>query len=116
MLFERSELELLHTCETSELGHGIIALGAGRSLRPGHSARDTWKLQHVCILKCFFILEAGCSLKIQMEHFCACVCSEQCVGLFLHIVSVCWFSPSQSECVLVFSSQSECVLVFFFTK
>ena len=42
---------------------GILALGAGRLVSLGLSARDTGKFQHVCIFSSVFVLPvAGCSL------------------------------------------------------
>ena len=42
---------------------GILALGAGRLVSLGLSARDTGKFQHVCVFSSVFVLlEAGCSL------------------------------------------------------
>ena len=66
---------------------------------PGRSARNTLKLQHVCIF--IVILETGCPLTIMTTQMKDARCVPAPHGTYVHAVRV--FCSEQY--VLVFSSQ-----------
>ena len=76
---------MLSACEPGHVVGGMIALGRGRWVSLETRTSFACARQHVRILNCFVILEAGCSLTImttqmKAQDLCAHVC-------------VCWFFP-----------------------
>ena len=72
---------------------GMIALGRGRLVSLETRTSFACARQHVRILKCFVILEVGCSLTVMTTQMKAQDSSKGAYVLMFVQSSVCWFFP-----------------------